>query len=372
MEKKKILILLADVNNGHRSAANALINVFDKKYKGKFDIEVEDLFKWADVEPFNTSDASYSLFTRNSTLLRISNFFFKLFNTEFVYNFFYKYTNNRLYIEAYKLIKKEKPDLIISVHPIVSMVVKELKKQTNLFKSVTVITDLITLMRGWADDASDLVICPTMDAVNTLVRYGVDINKITYPLFPINPNFNEIRDKKKILKEVGLSSEKPIILITGGGGGTSTMFKHIKELAKREELQLLIVTAKQEVLRSELELRFKKNKNVKVMGYVNNMQDLMSIADIIIGKPGPATILEIELLNKKAILTNPVGEQEVGNINYALRNPRFRYVGKDFSKLDDVIEDLLKASTFNSHDKPRRKKNESEIIVDSIVKLISK
>lgn len=365
MEKKKILILLADVNGGHRAATNALTEVIEKDYSKEYTVNSIDLFDYANEEPFNTSEQSYKLFTTNHVLAAINVFLFGLLNTSIPYNLFYRYTNSKLYRHLEKLYLKEKPDIIISVHPIVSMVINKLKKNYPEFKSVVVITDLSTLLRGWADVDAELLTVPTEKGKDNLITYGVSEDKIVSKLFPLESKMSNLMSKNDFYKETKLDKNKKIILITGGGGGTWNLVKSFNGLIENEDIQIVVMAGRDESLKSNLELKFSENKNFFVFGFVKNLQDYLNNADIVVAKPGPATILEIESLNKKAIFSSPIGKQEFGNIDYLKENPNFRYYGQDFKKLKKYINELLEAPfvEFNRRDYL----SETEIIVKKII-----
>ena len=53
-------------------------------------------------------------------------------------------------------------------------------------------------------------------------------------------------------------------------------------------------------------------------GFVNNMEQLMIAADVVITKAGPGTIMEAAALCRPLLLTGAVGLQEEGNINFVL------------------------------------------------------
>lgn len=369
---KKVLIAITDAGSGHRSAANALELAFTKLYPGDYEVKIVDLFKTADVEPFNTSDSFYSLVSRNRKFEVINNLGFKILNTEFAYTFFYSYTIHRLYEECLKVIEEEQSDVIISTHPVVSMIMREIKLRNPKVKSVTVITDLITLFRGWADDKADLVFAPTNDAVNTLVKMGVDVTKIIYPLFPLNPALASYRSKEEVIKELGFNATDPIVLITAGGVGINSIIKAIEMLAKSEQYQIIVIAGRLKVYRTKLEKLFASSMRVKVFGFVTTIQDYINACDIIVAKPGPATILEVELFKKKAVFTRRIGEQEIGNVDYLMRNPNFRYIDDDYSTLASTLNQLLKlqlrepAKPYNA-----RSFDESEHIVKEVVKILN-
>ena len=71
------------------------------------------------------------------------------------------------------------------------------------------------------------------------------------------------------------------------------------------------------------------------------MQDIMNAADVVISKTGPGIIIELEVLNKKAVFTQYIGAQEKGNICYISGNPMFRYIGNRKDLINKKIEELM-------------------------------
>lgn len=365
---KKVLIAIGDVGNGHRSGANALTESFNRLYP-EVEVKTVDVFKLSNLWPYKETDELYKTMSKSKSLETINNTVFKITNTKYLYDVFTNYNVTQLYDTTLQLLKDEQPDLVISVHPIVSMVLERIREDIE-FLSVVVITDLITLYRGWADKNADLVFSPTTEAVNTLTDFGVNVNRIIYPLFPINPKLKNFRKKSEVIEELGFDSKKQIILITAGGAGIKSLADSIDNLSKREDLQLIIITGKVEDYRIKLTEKYRHNKRIKVFGYINNIQDYLNASDIIVGKPGPATILEIELFDKKAVLTRKIGEQEVGNIDYAIRNPKFRYVGDNGRNLELAVTELLAMRTEKQANFRRRSFDESNLIVKDIYKLL--
>jgi 1,2-diacylglycerol 3-beta-galactosyltransferase len=370
MAKKKILIIIADVGHGHRSAANSLTAAFEKLYPQKYDLKTIDLFEEAEIEPFNSSDISYKFLSQNRAYESISNGLWKLTNSSIGYQFFKSYLTSKLLDESTKIILDEKPDLVISAFPLTSSIIGEIKKRHSDFKYAVVVTDLITLHRSWADPHADLIFCPTSDAVKTLVNFGINTEKIVYPLFPLHPKLQNFRSKQEILRELEFDSNVPTVLLTGGGLGSKALNKAIDKLAQNQSIQLIIVAGKLESFRKELEKKYRDFANIRILGFVNNMQEYLNASDILIGKPGATTVMEVELFDKKAIFTRYIGEHDLGNIEYALRDPKIRYIGDDWSKLEDAVEDLLNVKTREADHVISRRFDESEKIVNEMDKLL--
>ncbi len=368
-KRKKILIALADVGNGHRSAANALLKTMEEmNIIDKYEVKVVDLFEVADVQPFNSSNETYTLVSKNKTFEAFNNTLFRAFNTSVGYDLFYWYTMTFMLKECTAIIEGEAPDLIITVHPIVNMIVNEVKKKTgSKFKTVTVITDLVTLFKGWADTRTDLTSAPTERAYKLLLEWGLDKEKIIYPLFPINPSISKFAGVKETMSSLGFQNDLPLITLTGGGVGTYSLKKAMDIIKARQDCNVLVICGKSQSLYSEFTERFSSYSNIKIVGYVNNIQDYFNASEIIIGKPGPATILEIEIFNKKAILTRPVGQQEKGNVDYALDNKNFRYINENWDILDKTISELLAQKIEATS---RRSVSETETILTKSLALI--
>jgi len=371
MAKKKILIAMTDAGNAHRIAAEAIEYTFNKLYPDQYEVKIIDILKEADVEPFNTSDTSYSLVSKNTFLDNFNIFISKILNKSIPFDFFKSYTINMMYEAVKEIVDGFKPDLVICNHPVPAMVLGELRKNASSFKYVVTILDLVTFFRSLADQNADLIFAPTTEIVSSIVRFGVELEKIVYPLFPLHPKLKEAKTKKEIAQDLSFDISKPIVLITGGGLGTRTLRDAIMRLCKRSDLQLIIVTGRLSYFKKELEDRFKGNKNIKIFGFVDNMQDFFRACDIVVAKPGATTIMECELFEKKVIFTKRVGHVEVGHDKYVQRNPKFRYIGNDWSKLEETVDDLLE-SEYNEVKNPNKRSfDECERMVEEMVKLIN-
>lgn len=365
MAKKKILIVMANVGNGHLVSSNAIKFEIEKKYSKEYSVKILDLFEEADVEPFNSSNQSYSLVSKNYFLESMSNLLFRALCTKWGYALFFSYTTGRMQKVCTEILNEENPDIVISTHPIVSLIVNAIKKSGAKFNSYVVISDLVTMFRPWADDTADIIFTPTQESADQLIRYGVSSKNIRHPFFPVRSWISKVNSKQEIVDSFKFETKLPLILLTGGGVGTQSLIKCIDKLVKTQKYNLVVVTGKLEHFKSELELKYSKCKNLRIFGYVENFSDFISAVDIVIGKPGPNTIVELELFKKKAIFTKVVGEQEKGNIEYIKRDPNFEYVGENVSDIESKIDELLSRNT--SEFASERSFDETEKLVDEII-----
>lgn len=115
--------------------------------------------------------------------------------------------------------------------------------------------------------------------------------------------------KKKILEDIGIKTELPIVLIFGGSQGAKrineTVFTLIRK-RKNEKYQIVWATGPKQY--DEVKEMFEKENeninhipNTKILPYIYNMEDLMNIADLLVCRSGAMTITEIANVGKPAI-----------------------------------------------------------------------
>ena len=366
---KRVLIIIGDAGGGHVSAARALSQTFATLYPDQYQVAVVDILKASGVRPFVNSFEIYKKVNENRLYEFIYNTVGFITSTAFGYWIYKQYVIAKLYRIVRRIVNLYNPHLVIANNSIITPLVEAMKREGAEFKTVVLVTDIVRIFRGWADRYADLIISPTRQATRRLIRYGVHPRKIRSPLFPINPRLANFRPKEEVLKELGLKTEgATTILITSGGFGVLALTHALDKLAQDPRLQLIVLAGRIEELQKELNERFKDNPQVRILGFVENIQDYYNACDLVVGKPGPATIIEAELFQKKTVLTKRIGIQEKGNAEYAIKNPNFRYIGPRWWLLKREIDRLLA-----SEPKPfaeRRDFNECERIVHYLVKLM--
>lgn len=116
-------------------------------------------------------------------------------------------------------------------------------------------------------------------------------------------------EKTKILNELGLKENLPIILVFGGSQGAKAindaMIPLIKEKKNTNYQIIWSVGPKQyEIIKDEFlkdNIEIDKIENVKIVPYIYNMSEIMNSVDVIVSRSGAMTITEISLVGKPAI-----------------------------------------------------------------------
>ena len=163
--------------------------------------------------------------------------------------------------------------------------------------------------------------------------------------------------KYDILKELGIKTELPIVLVFGGSQGAQKINEAMSDLIlnhKSDKYQIVWATgAKQfDIVKEEFErkgVNIANIKNVKVVPYIYNMEELMNIADLLICRSGAMTITEISIVGKPAIfipLPSRSANRQIDNALVLKKIGAARIIKNEevngdnlSSEITDIIED---------------------------------
>ncbi len=192
------------------------------------------------------------------------------------------------------------------------------RKARRKFLVLAVITDY--LPHGfWIEEGVDYFTVSSDEAYEYLVERGVPRGRILKFGMPLHPGFYTDLSKEDILKEFALSSRNRV-LVMGGGQGLGPIEETVSLLDKLDEsLDILVVCGKNKKLYRKLKNK-KFSKKVLVFGYVEYIEKLMHVSDIIITKPGGITLAEALYKNLCIIALKPLPGQEKNNMRFFKRH----------------------------------------------------
>ncbi len=140
----------------------------------------------------------------------------------------------------------------------------------------------------------------------------------------------------ELKRRYGFDPDRPLLLLAGGGDGLPRSDRIVREALKDGfEGQIAVVCGKNMLLRRRLrDLRSRLGaRDLKIYGFVDFMADLMAMADCVVTKAGPATVMETLALRKPLILSCYVRNQEKGNVQYVTSNK----VGWYLTEPSDIV-----------------------------------
>ena len=209
--------------------------------------------------------------------------------------------------QAKKIIQDFKPDIVIGTGGyICGAVITEAKKQgistliheSNAYPGRAVkmlVKNTDTILVAFEDAKSRIKNAKNVVVTGTPTK----INKLNL----------SIEEKNRIIKNIGLDTNKPILLVFGGSQGAKAINDAIIKMVinnKINKYQMIWAPGPKqyEIIREELKqnnLDIEKFNNIKIYPYIYNMEEMMNIADLLICRSGAITVTEVTKVGKAAI-----------------------------------------------------------------------
>lgn len=324
MKRKKVLITYATYGSGHKTVANYIYDYLINH--SNYEVKIIDLMDYENIVGLISKKA----FDQN----------FKSKISSLIFSVFYTLFDNKPATIPYRQIttaifknKKLKedivkfnPDLLISTHFFGHIVLGMLnKKKLTDTKIISIITDYKSHEMWLKDERSlDAIIVSNDIVKNELIEQKIDSKKIYSYGIPIKENFSNITNIEKIKEKYKVNNNKKTFLFfAGGSAGSSFSYRYFKRLLEEEfDINIIYVCGKNENLKKKAEKLVKsyKYKNVYVLGFSNEVNNLLSISDIVITKPGGISITECLEVKKPMLLIPGNGGNEIYNANFVCKN----------------------------------------------------
>ncbi|KAM0947050.1 putative monogalactosyldiacylglycerol synthase [Dioscorea sansibarensis] len=325
---RNVLILMSDTGGGHRASAEAIRDAFLLEFGDRYRVFVKDLWKEHAGWPLNDMERSYKFMVKHGHLWKVA---FHGTSPRWVHCS-YLATMAAFYAKKVEAgLRKYKPDIIISVHPLMQHIPLWVLKWQGLLKRVvfvTVITDLNTCHPTWFHKGVTRCYCPSPEVSKKALLDGLDTSQIRVFGLPIRPSFCQaILNQDELRKELEMDSRLPAVLLMGGGDGMGPVEETARALGEvlfdeecqRPRGQIVVICGRNQVLKSNLE-SIEWTVPTKIRGFEIQIEKWMGACDCIITKAGPGTIAEALIRGLPIILNNFIPGQETGNVPYVVEN----------------------------------------------------
>ena len=319
--KPRILVLFSDTGGGHRSAAQAVIEVLEEKHSGEFTLDMVDVFKAYAPYPLNRMPELYPTMVKVPSLWQLG----------------YRMVDGRrravlmmdtlwpwIRPAAKQLVREHPMDLVFCVHPLFNApVLRALGKNRPPF--ITAVTDLVTAPMYWFHRREDVCVVPTEEVRRSALRSGLRPEQVKLFGLPISKKFVQTADKQALRAELGWPADRTVVLMVGGGEGMGPLYDTARAISYTSpESAIVIIAGRNEKLRQQIE---KADWHIPVFayGFVSNMPEYMNAADILVTKAGPGTISEALACGLPMVLNSRIPGQEDGNVRYVVEEGAGRW-----------------------------------------------
>lgn len=338
-DRRKIMIMTASVGCGHDQAAKVVKEYLLDKYNN-LDIEIIDFM---DILPLSIGSLIKATYLKVIDV--VPGWYNILYQGTMKLNQKSKVTNilaHQTKKKLLSLIEDFNPDIILFTNPLPLTLVSYLKRKNKIHTyTAGIITDY-TAHSVWLDSTVDSYFVGSNILKDELIDRGIEASKIHVTGIPIDSKFAISVNREEKMLNLGLNSSVPTILIMGGGLGLGSMEEILETTDQiNKELQLIVVVGKNQTLKAELENRvYNSRHKVKILGFCDNINELMEFSDLLISKAGGLTMTEAVTKMLPVLVFDPIPGQEVKNAQYFSDIGAAMYL-KDLNDIKEAIEDLL-------------------------------
>lgn len=261
-------------------------------------------------------------------------------NSQSIQNFLHKTSHEKIE----KLIQRHRPQAIVCTQAFPCGMVADYKISHNLdILLIGVLTDF-SPHSYWINEGVDYYVVPSEEVKERLVVKGVAPERVRVYGIPLRPRFNEPVDRIAIAENMGLDPNVPTILVMGGGQGLGPIKKIVKALGKMNMFVQIIVLSgvNKKIVNSLRRYAAKADKKILVFEFVTNVEELMTLADLIVTKPGGMTTAESLTKGLPMVVINPIPGQEMRNTDFLVQQG----IGIRVHDVDDIggeVEVLLRS-----------------------------
>ncbi len=372
---KKVLILSAAVGAGHLRAAEALEKTF-KQLGAAEEVKNIDVLNY--TNPLFRRLYGKAYLDMVNTMPEVLGWMYDSLDKP------WENERRRLALDRLNtqplinLLKTEKPDLAVCTHFLPSEIISWLKAKGKVdFPQAIVVTDF---------DAHTMWLCHhyeqyfvALDETKVhLAKIGIPVDKITVTGIPIDPLFAESKDKTAMREKYGLDADKLTILVSAGGFGVGNIEHLLEALSDLQTpSQIVAICGRNEDLKTKLEKLAREKLNnervtFKPIGFTREMDEYMSAADLIVGKPGGLTTSEAMAKGLIFVVVNPIPGQEERNSDHLLEKgcaikcntlPVLAY------KIDELVKDKARFEMMKDNVRKFARPDASRAIAEKLLAL---
>ena len=312
----RILILSASVGNGHVTAAEALKNAFEMRGLAR-EVRHEDTLSFTNPLFSRLYGRAYIDLVNN--LPEVLGWMYDQLDEP------WKNEKRRLFFDKLntqpfvKMVREYAPDWIVCTHFLPAEIISDLKGKGKMSCPQAIVVTDLDMHALWLCRNFEHYFVALDETKHYLEMLGFPAERVTVTGIPIDPKFSENKPKREIRSKYGLDPELPTVILSLGGFGVGRIEPLIGSLRSiSTPVQILAMCGRNDELREKLSQA--ADPRVIPVGYTRDMDEYMSAADVIVGKPGGLTTCEALAKGLVFVIVNPIPGQEERNSDHLLEN----------------------------------------------------
>jgi processive 1,2-diacylglycerol beta-glucosyltransferase len=314
--KTKILILYTSVGGGIRATAENVAEQLNSN--DKFEVRIEDVQQVA-TGLFATSIRK----TYVSILDHFSSLWGFLYDSKIVLAIMLplrKFIASWKHKQVLQILREFQPAMVISTGNIGSGIMAYLKSKGLYRGKLVIVFSDYHLHPFWVHQEADFYVCNIQEQTEGLKKLGIPEDKIGLTGTLIAQKYFETIERESALQSLGLLISMPLVLLGGAGrerGATKEFFMSLMRSSR--SFQIAVVCGNNEALKEELaQISAPARHPVKIYGYVDNIDVLMSAASVFVYKTGGPSMAQAVVKKLPIVFIDVRPGHEQKNLEYLL------------------------------------------------------
>ena len=238
-----------------------------------------------------------------------------------------------------RLIRAEDPDLIVSTYPGTTAILGELRKRGKLeIPCYSSITDLAGL-RFWSHPYIDLHFITHPESLEEVERIAGP-GSVRWAKPPTLPAFLKPRARADARHALALPAEATVIAVSGGGWGVGDLASAVEAALAVPDAIVLALCGRNDKLRARLATRFPNEPRLRLMGFTDRMGDVLAASNALVHSSAGLTVLEA-IIRGCPVVSYGFGYGHVRASNAALERFGLAEVVRKRENLGPAIERAL-------------------------------
>lgn len=217
------------------------------------------------------------------------------------------------------LIVAERPEAVVCTHAFPCGVMAEYKKTYADAPPVYGIVTDFAVHGFWMHGNVDGYGVATEAIRRKMIARGIRGDRIRVSGIPVHPRFAKNGETRDALRErLGLPAGRQLVLIMGGGLGLGPIETMIRSLdGAAAPVCAVVITGRNAKVQARASVAARAvGYPVRVLRFVDNVDEYMHVADVLLTKPGGLTTAEALVAGVPMVLFKPLPGQEERNVRY--------------------------------------------------------
>lgn len=311
MQKPKRILILTETRGGkgHIMPARAIEGALHELFPNKHRVSIVNM---GDETKFAFEDFLHFIYIYTSKYIPFVLGTYRLSDTKF----FMKSIGRAFYAlkkkEISDLYEKFQPNLVLCNYPVWEYAFyRGLHKKFPEVPFINLNTDSSYPHYAWLVSDAQYNIVADEDTKKLYIKRGKDPARVKVLGIPVRKAFANLASSNKGIKKSPKPPYKILYLPTASDAGTILSF--VKPFADVSNFELRVILGRNKTATDYVRSRIKA-KNIKLIGWTDDIAEEFLDADIVISKAGGSTTQESIVMQRPMIINKIVPGQELGNV----------------------------------------------------------